>query len=293
MATASAERVLVTPEAVALDLPVADVGTRVGSGLLDGVITYAGLIAFYLAAAGASSVFGAGSGVAAVIWLLGTLTIVFLSPMLMETFWHGQTLGKRITGLRVITVEGTPVRFRQAFLRGVIRFIETMFAPLAVVAILLTPRRQRLGDVLAGTVVVRYRSGMGMPKPLGLTIPHDAVAYVNGLDTSVLARDDLFAIRLLLERTADLRAASAHQLAVDLATRISHKLRAAPTPGMGPRDFLIAVAAAHRQHARVANRRIKGSFLDTPTPAPVYATNTAATAEALIPVDAGSFRAPR
>lgn len=259
MAAATSERVLVTPEAVALDLPIADVGTRLASGLLDYFITVVGYILFTLATVGVGSWIGFGGGWAAVMFLLGVLVSLFVAPMLMETFWHGQTLGKKIVGLRVTTVEGTPIRFRHAFLRGTIRWVEA--GPISVVSMLLTPRHQRVGDLLSGTVVVRYRSGMGMPVPLTYAVPEHASAFLSRLDTSVLSRDDLFAIRLLLERTSRLRREAAHQLTYDLATRVAHKMHVAPAADMGPRDFLISVAAAHRQHARRPTRRVGGGLL--------------------------------
>ncbi len=266
MEPATTDRIIVTPEAVALDLPVADVGTRLVSAILDLFFTEVASIVFLLATAGLGSFVGFDGGAVVVMWLIGLFTAHFLGPMLLETFWHGQTLGKRIMGLRVVTNEGTPIRFRHAVLRGIIRWVEA--GPIYVLAMTLTANHQRLGDVFAGTVVVRYRSGMGMPKPLTFSVPDHASAFVDRIDTSVLTRDDLFQLRLLLERSDKLRATSAADLTNEMANRLANKLKIAPLAGMTPRDYLIAVAVANRRRTRRTAHRLPGSLLGATTPLP-------------------------
>src|SRR5512132_1702720 len=151
---------MVTPEAVALEFRTANVGSRILAYLVDqlvvfGVIVIAA-IALGLLAAGSDSV---GAGLPE--WVAATLVLLLISiwyfgyPIAMETLWHGRTLGKAVLGLRVVTSEGAPVRFRHAAIRaflGVVDFLLTSgFA--AVVAILASRNNQRLGDMVAGTLV--------------------------------------------------------------------------------------------------------------------------------------------
>src|SRR5262249_234632 len=89
--------------------------------------------------------FGIGLAVAFVVsWFYGGL---------FETFWNGQTPGKRIMHIRVITVDGRPIRGWQAVLRNVLRTADSL-PFVGIVAATRTKRSQRLGDLFAGTMVV-------------------------------------------------------------------------------------------------------------------------------------------
>ena len=96
-----------------------------------------------------------------------TFVVLWGYPTVMETLWRGRTIGKIALGLRVVTVEGAPVRFRHAAIRatlGLVDFLLTSGAG-AVVSVLMTHRSQRLGDLVAGTVVLRERTGLRAPSP--------------------------------------------------------------------------------------------------------------------------------
>jgi hypothetical protein len=81
--------------------------------------------------------------------------------VLLEWLWNGQTIGKRRAGLRVIGPDGEPARFTAVLIRNLLRPVDFLpgWYALGVVMIFLTPRSQRLGDLAAGTYVVRA------PKP--------------------------------------------------------------------------------------------------------------------------------
>lgn len=82
------------------------------------------------------------------------------SFIVLEWLWNGQTVGKRLFGLRVINEDGSPARFIAVFVRNLVRVVD--FLPglygLGLLAIVLSPRSQRLGDLAAGTFVVRART---------------------------------------------------------------------------------------------------------------------------------------
>jgi len=81
--------------------------------------------------------------------------VVLLYPIVLEWFWGGQTLGKRVMGLRVIDERGLKLHFEQVVLRNLLRVIDRM--PIAYfvggAAVTLSRRNQRLGDLAAGTIV--------------------------------------------------------------------------------------------------------------------------------------------
>jgi uncharacterized RDD family membrane protein YckC len=80
---------------------------------------------------------------------------------LFETFWAGQTPGKRLLKLRVLREDGRPVTFWEAMVRNLLRIFDIqpfVFYSIGLVSIFITPRDQRIGDLFAGTVVVRERA---------------------------------------------------------------------------------------------------------------------------------------
>src|SRR3954465_2361907 len=110
---------LVTPEAVALELPTANVGSRILAFAIDAAVVGLGLTILVLTGGlAASSAVQVLPG-----WVAVTIITILLSAwsfgyfILSETLWRGRTLGKAALGLRVVTREGGPVRFRHALIR--------------------------------------------------------------------------------------------------------------------------------------------------------------------------------
>src|SRR2546428_3337682 len=77
--------------------------------------------------------------------------------ILLEWLWNGQTIGKRAYGLRVISGDGSPAGFTAVFVRNLLRVVDFLptFYGLGLLLVILTPKNQRLGDLAAGTYVVR------------------------------------------------------------------------------------------------------------------------------------------
>lgn len=148
---------------VQLDLPLAHVGTRGLAVLVDTVIlvlAMLGLIAVFLLG-GATLPEGLSQYVTVVlIWCAFLLYWGYFT--LFEQFMGGQTPGKRLLGLRVVNDDGTDVGWLGSLLRNLLRIID--FVPgtygLGVAVMLVNPRGKRVGDLAAGTIVVRERSGV-------------------------------------------------------------------------------------------------------------------------------------
>ncbi|MBN2582636.1 MAG: RDD family protein [Planctomycetes bacterium] len=148
-----------TPERVALTYDVAGLGTRALAYLIDlGVRAAAillGLVAVFVIhedqqlAALSSGVRAAG--------VIGFFLLHWGYATLFEAFWNGQTPGKRLMGIRVIKEGGFPATLFDAALRNLIRVVDFLpvFYGLGVVCLFLTKRHQRVGDLAAGTLVVR------------------------------------------------------------------------------------------------------------------------------------------
>src|SRR3954467_15880218 len=150
---------LVTPEAVVLQLETAGLGSRFLGRMLDSIIQIVALIAF-------SFVFfalpGDGGTALTIVYLVGVFLILFVYPAALETLWRGRTIGKAAAGLRVVTREGAPVRFRHAAIRSALFPIDGLIfggPSVGVITILATRNNQRLSDIGGGTIVMREPSG--------------------------------------------------------------------------------------------------------------------------------------
>jgi uncharacterized RDD family membrane protein YckC len=237
-------RGIVTPEAVLLEFDTAGVPTRALARVVDAIVLamVAPLVIWAVMAA-----LPASAGPAAVI-LLTTLAL-FGYPAVCETVW-GATPGKSTLGLRVITVEGGPVAFRHAAIRAALQVVDLFLLPLggvAVISALAGRRNQRLGDRLAGTLVVRSASLSIRSRAMGFPPLPGYEGYVAGLDIGPLDAGRYEILRSFLTRVNELTPAARSHLAGRLATATSSAIGHTPPPSMHPEAFLASVAAAYQQ----------------------------------------------
>ena len=122
----TAVRGVVTPDAVVLEFEIASVASRSLAQALDLIVRFGLLIALAILS-GAFATFG--STPAIILAFVGIFLIVFGYPAIMETRWNGQTVGKRVFGLRVVTVEGAPVRFRHTSIRSLLQVVDCVLPP--------------------------------------------------------------------------------------------------------------------------------------------------------------------
>ncbi|CAL9554192.1 hypothetical protein SUDANB105_04482 [Streptomyces sp. enrichment culture] len=231
---------LVTGEAVALELRPARLPSRALAVLLDlvvAVLAYFGVsIVLILTTASLDVAARTALSVAAfVLVLVG-------GPIAVETLSHGRSLGKLALGLRVVRDDGGPIRFRHALVRGAIGVVEILmtFGVVACIASLVSERGRRLGDVFAGTLVVRER----VPEARTAFVPPPPpwlAGRFSGLDLSAVPDGLWLAVRQYLTRMQQLDPqvgwAMAERLATDVAARTD-----APVPqGVPPAAYLAAV----------------------------------------------------
>lgn len=144
------------PEGIAFSLPLAGPGARFLAWIIDG----AAVIVLTMIVNIASQFIGLVNIDVARAFSIASYFVISLGyGILLEWFWRGQTLGKRLLHLRVMDAEGLNLRFDQVFLRNILRFIDRLPLLYLVggVALFLSPHNQRLGDLAANTVVVRSR----------------------------------------------------------------------------------------------------------------------------------------
>ena len=214
---------VVTPEAVLLEFDTAGVGSRVVAEILDLLLQITVLVAVSLIASLAiTGGLDVGQTAAIVIVLVMTLLILVGYPIAMETLWNGRTLGKAAMGLRVVTAEGGPIRFRHAAIRGIFGLVEiwVFIGSIAIVSIIFSRRDQRVGDLVAGTIVLRERSATSPGVAVTFPTPPGYEAYVASLDVTRLSAAQYSLVRSFLMRVLQLSlAGAAPALRCDWPTR--------------------------------------------------------------------------
>jgi uncharacterized RDD family membrane protein YckC len=142
-------REVVTPEGVSLHLPAAGpvpraVAWAIDLGIRIGILLLTGMLFGLLGAAGQG------------LYLILTFLIFWAYPILFETLWNGQTPGKKAMSLRVVASNGAPVGWLPAITRNLLRTVDMLPFGYAtgLIACLADPYARRLGDMVAGTLVV-------------------------------------------------------------------------------------------------------------------------------------------
>jgi uncharacterized RDD family membrane protein YckC len=238
-----------TPERIELAYDVAGLGSRFLAQLIDSTIQLVLSAVLWLAAlatlgfdtepplsdVGAIALVGA---------LLFTFVILWGYHVLFEMVWHGQTPGKRWLGLRVIKEGGYPVGFVDSVIRNVVRLIDFMpfYYVIGALVMFVDKRSRRLGDLAAGTLVVKERRDLRIDsvatglataeRPVTLRTPE--LARLSAADQSLL--------REYVRRRPELAAAPAEALARRVAASLAPRLGREVGPE-GSDAFLLDLAA--------------------------------------------------
>lgn len=232
---------IATPEGVALELNLAGVGSRVMATTVDALVQ-ALIIAVGAALVGAAAL-SVGPDADMLIFASQLLwfTIVFLGyPTIFERFNGGKTPGKSVLGLRVVTIGDQPVTLATAAIRNLFRLIDLLpaFYLGGLVAILATNLNQRIGDVVAGTLVIRDQPPRSDLRYLAaVQLPADT-----SWDVSAVSDAEVAAIRRYFERRPVLDEATQARLSAQLALRIKDGVQVGDRP-RSDEDFLLRVLA--------------------------------------------------
>jgi len=187
---------------------------------------------------------------------------------LFETFWNGQTPGKKLFKIRVIQQSGRQITFFEAMTRNLLRIIDLLpgLYLIGVITMLCNRQHQRLGDLAAGTLVIHERpseeplwGGTGsrtitaaafeppatesfFQRADELTLPADAVARLTAEDLSVIDR--------FFSRILDMDLDTPARIAERLATQMSEKMNLPQPADTKPERLLEAIAHQMRSHGR-------------------------------------------
>ncbi|MHB8383469.1 MAG: RDD family protein [Candidatus Binataceae bacterium] len=274
---------LFSPEGVRLDLPIAGPGLRILAyaidlGLLIGIMVallIAALIilpagnfldhffhSFFHQVAHAASVaarnasagrpipasFGLIEGLIIAVFLLAHFAVEFGYFIAWEMLANGRSLGKYIIGLRVVRRDGMPIALRASVVRNLMRIVDMLpeYYVVGLTSIVLSPSAQRLGDHVAGTIVIRLdRPQMASE----IAPPEDAPAAI--LSRQQIARigpRELQLIRATIRRADSLPEDRSAAILAEVAETMRSRLELAEVPSNDPLGFLRELLAAAERH---------------------------------------------
>ncbi|WP_413450992.1 RDD family protein [Georgenia phoenicis] len=252
---------IITGEAVALEVRPAAFLLRVVSGLIDAAAYAVVLVALSF---GVLSAMGEVNEARATAVSIATLAaVVVVAPTVVETLTRGRSLGKLATGIRIVRDDGGPVRLRHAFIRSLTGLGELWLTAgsIAVMTALLNGRGKRLGDLLAGTYAVRTRGADRKAPPL--LMPPELESWARTADIRAMPDGLALAARRFLDRTGTLDPASREQLGRQLAARVEPLVAPPPPWGTHPERFLAAVLVARRDREYAVGLRARETLART------------------------------
>jgi len=240
-----------TPEQTPLEFPLAGIGSRFLALAFDTLIQFAaisllGIVSLLLAPSIGKSWQAEGMWAMAIVGFL-VFSLYFGYFGVFEAVWNGQTPGKRFTRLRVIQSSGRPVTVYQAVARNLLRIVDQLpgFYAVGILAALLNRQNKRLGDYVAGTVVVHEKALTEVQPEWGLPGKSGAARFNAGR----LSTEDLQLVETFLQRRSHLSAEVRAQMAQQIAERLAQKLAVTPTERPGAEAFLEALAEERRASA--------------------------------------------
>jgi uncharacterized RDD family membrane protein YckC len=263
---------VVTGEAVVIDVPCARFPSRAVALAIDLLVQLVLLLLLSGVTVAAAAGGALNPAAVAALGLTVFVLVVVGYPATIETLSRGRSLGKLALGLRVVSDDGGPERFRQALMRALLAVLEIWLTLgfLALVTSLLSASGKRLGDIWAGTFVITER----MPQPRGPasalpTMPPALAGWAAMLQLSGLDDGTAETARQYLSRYYTLTPAARSDFGQRIAAAVAAQVSPAAPPGATPPDYLSAVLAERRarEQARMMGRVTLGdSGPDTAAP---------------------------
>jgi len=244
--------IIETPEQTSLDFPLAGIGSRFLAMVADTAIQFVAIFLLVLVVGYATPGFA---------WL-GNLTeqwalaLMFLAVFLIysgyfaffEAIWNGQTPGKRFAQLRVMKDDGRPISAYDAIARNLMRAVDALPVAygVAVISVLISKNNKRLGDFVAGTVVVHEKAIEGARPFVETARPAAGPVY----NTAAITTDELRLIETFFTRRDSLEPAVRTSMAAQIARRIGEKLNVRVVGWPQTEQFLESVLDQYRSTGR-------------------------------------------
>jgi uncharacterized RDD family membrane protein YckC len=241
-----------TPEQLRLDFPVAGIGSRFLALAIDTLIQLAAVIIGGIGFGLILSISRPASLRSSQIWIVAAAAFAFFLVFfgyfaIFEILWNGQTPGKRIIGIRVIKDSGRPLTAAESIGRNLLRIVDQMpgFYALGMIVALLNTRNQRLGDLVAGSLVVR-ESSSGAARPVWHASRTQPAHTHPAAGASALSLDDLTLIDTFLNRRDDLTPLVRSQMAARIVDQLKARVAFQQHPGVTDEALLERLAYERR-----------------------------------------------
>lgn len=242
---------VVTGDAVVLDVQIAQLPVRAISAIIDLTVIFTayflGLILW------AASIRQFDEALTIAFLIIFTVLAMVGYPVAMEMATRGRSLGKMVMGLRVVSDDGGPERFRQAVFRALASVIEIwmLLGSPAVICSLLSPKAKRIGDIFAGTIVVSERAPRLAPPPM---MPPALASWASSLQLSGLTAAQAEVAHQFLARANQLDPRLRDQMAYRIAADVVSNIAPPPPPGVPP-QYILAAVLAERHRRELARLR--------------------------------------
>ncbi len=242
-----------TPEQIPLEFPLAGIGSRFLALAFDTLLQLLGgllLGIFAIVIFSVSSFLSPASSV----WVAALLVLLFFLLQFgyfafFEALWNGQTPGKRRQHLRVIKDSGRPITPYDAVTRNLLRIVDSLpgfYAP-GIISVLLSSKNKRLGDYVAGTVVVHEKP---IAEPVRVTQRYSEEGARSGYDATRISPEEFQLIEAYLLRRTQLAPEVRAQLTLQIVERIAGKLELSPEDQRRPEPLLEKLVTEYRNRAR-------------------------------------------
>jgi uncharacterized RDD family membrane protein YckC len=232
---AAGEKLIIeTPEQTSIEFPLAGIGSRFLAiaidSLIQGAVVVIGLIFLALMFGIRAARFGPSM---ADVWIVAILILAYFVLMygyfvVFEAIWNGQTPGKRITRIRVIKDSGQPITAVDAVARNLLRIVDQL--PVAygigLLCTWISPQSKRIGDYVAGTVVVHEKAFEA--GPANWDTAGSAQPGTHRYGANRLTPDEFALVETFSSRRGSLDAALRYEMAAGIMRRIEPKLTFPP-----------------------------------------------------------------
>ncbi|MCG2799866.1 MAG: RDD family protein [Cellulomonas sp.] len=235
---------ILTGEGVLLEAEPASFASRMLGAAIDYLLAAAVLVAALIAASSVGVASDSGGRIAVIVAMV---TVLVLVPVTVETLSRGRSLGRLVSGVRIVRDDGGPVTVRHAIVRALVGVVEiwALLGIPALIASIASPHGKRLGDMVAGTYAVRVRGGPSGRAPL--VMPAHLAGWAHHADVARLPDSLALAARQFLGRAPQLSPASRAELGTRLTAQVLTHVHPWPPAGTHPELFLAAVLAERRE----------------------------------------------
>jgi uncharacterized RDD family membrane protein YckC len=240
-----------TPEQITLEYPLAGLGSRFLAFFIDTLIQgIVILIVFLIMLAllpGINMVGESGAKWLIALWIFAGFLMYWGYFAFFEAIWKGQTPGKRQVGIRVIKENGGSIGAGEAMSRNLLRAVDSLpgFYGVGILSIFLNQQNKRLGDFVAGTVVVHERAA------------EESQPYWNTKETGAegiytvpdMRPEEVEVLESFLGRRIDLDPQVRYKIGHEMANRMAARLKLAPDQRPKDEDLIEAVVRQYRKSA--------------------------------------------